>query len=223
MSEREVARALARVRENLRRYPLLPFTDSSAPSVVSIVTGAPVVGSWWGHPSGRLIYEVGEALDSTRDLLLLKLWRGKQTLVDRRLWPPLVRIGRARDPWQISDLTDVSLRLLDEIERGRKGRTDAPALTANSPVFREALRALEKRLLVITRSVHSSTGAHALEGLSWASWSRSAGVPSFEGTVAAARRALEAASGQLAPGTEPWRLLPWGRSGQDLERLNRIA
>jgi len=214
VSDGELRPPLSRVRRDLRRFGLLPVTDSKVPSLVSIVAGAPVSGSWWGHPAGRLIYHVGEALDADPGVLVVRLWRGKRTLIHRRLWPAIVRIGRARTAWQLAGLSPVTLQLLARVEREKTVRSDhlPPDFPTGSQPFRSALRDLEQRLLVLTRSVHTSSGAHALEAESWAAWSVNARPARFLGSVASAQLAIEDAARRLSAGIDPRRLFPWGRS-----------
>lgn len=190
---------------------MLPFSDPTVPSVVSIVVGGPVAGSWWGHPAGRLVYQIGEELEGDSDIQLVKLWRGKLTLVHRSLWSPLVRVGRARAPWQTTGLSEPGRLLLDFVERTRTIRSDAlpTDFPAGSHAFRPALRDLERRLLVLTRSVHTTTGAHALEAESWAAWSTRVRPVRFVGSVESAQLLLENAARRLAPNSDPRRAFPW--------------
>jgi len=206
--------SLLRVKRELRRLGLLPFTDPTSPSLVSIVAGAPVSGSWWGHPAGQAIYRVGEALESDPDTLLLRLWRGKQTLVDRRLWPALERVGSARATWQVTGLSAAGRRLLAQVDQAgllRSGRlgSDISSRSRGSPL---ALRDLGERLLVLTRSVHTPSGAHALEAEGWSAWRTRVGSPRYRGSVSSARLQLEEAARQLTPGIDPRPLFPWGQS-----------
>jgi len=192
----------------------LPFADSTAPSLVTIVAGVPVAGSWWGHPAGQAVYRVGEAIESDKDVLVVRLWRGKLTLVHRRLWPALLRVGGARADWQMEGLSAGGRHLLSLVEKVGLLRSDAlpPDFSPGYSVFRPALRDLERRLLVLTRSVHTPRGAHALEAESWLAWRRRVRTPPFPGTWPSAQRRLEAAARFLQPGVEPRPFFPWGRS-----------
>ncbi len=204
---------ISRVRKDLQQHGLLPFTDWEAPSLVSMVAGGPVSGSWWGDPAGQLIYEVGEALYSDPDVLVVRLWLGKLTLVHRCLWPPLLRIGKARAAWQIDGLSEVASQLLARVEREKIVRSDH--LPVDFPWgtqgFRTGLRSLDRRLLVLTRSVHTRTGAHALEAESWKAWGARTRSPPFPKSVASAQLVIEHAARRLTPGVEPHLSLPWGR------------
>jgi hypothetical protein len=201
------------VRREIVQGGILPFSDPVAPSLVSIVAGEHVSGSWWGHPAGQSIYQVAESLEAAIDVAVLKLWKRKQTLIHRRLWPALVRVGAARSAWQLNGLTEVSRRLLAQIDRLGSIRSDQLPIDFEKGYhgYRTALRALEGRMLVCTRSVHTNTGAHALEGESWASWAARTRTPKFKGSVLSAERLLEEAAQHLTPETDSRRFLPWGR------------
>ena len=204
---------VTRVRNTVRRYGLLPFSDPSVPSLVSLVAGMAVAGSWWGHPAGHQIYAVGEALENDRDIRSVKLWRGKVTLVHRRLWPALVRIGEARAPWQLDGIGPAGLRLLAQVERDGTVRSDQEPVRFpdGSRGVRAALHDLDRRLLILGSSVHTITGTHALEAQSWVFWKAATGIDRFSGTVEAAERVIEAAAAPLTPGIEVRALFPWGR------------
>ncbi|MFZ1023998.1 MAG: hypothetical protein WAN87_07680, partial [Thermoplasmata archaeon] len=118
-----------------------------------------------------------------------------------------------RSKWQLSNLGEIPRRLLAQIDRDGTIRSDRlPAdFDGGYPGHRTALRTLEGRLLVLTRSVHTSSGAHALEGESWASWSTRTRTPRFNGSVLSAERRIEEAAQFLTPGVDSRRFLPWGR------------
>ena len=75
----------------LARWGLLLLSDARYPSLASVIAGAPVRGSWWGHPKGRAIFNASCALE--RDAEAPKLVNGKVTFVHRRLWPALAGAG----------------------------------------------------------------------------------------------------------------------------------
>ena len=57
------------------------------------MAGERIRGSWWGHPRGREIYRLSEAVTDSGEVLLCTLVDGKVTYVHRRLWPALVRLA----------------------------------------------------------------------------------------------------------------------------------
>jgi hypothetical protein len=209
--DRSLARSLAKARGLVRRYGLVPFSDPRCPSIVSVVAGTPLTGSWWGHPAGQLIYQVGEALEGDPDILFVKLWRGKVTLLHRRMWPALLRVVTARAGWQTDGLGLAPRRLLALIDHELAVRSDflPKDLAGGVQGFRPALRELERRLLVLTRSAHRDSGAHALVGESWGSWAKRSRVALYRGPVDSAQQELEAAATQLAPETPVSGSFPW--------------
>ena len=186
----------------LERHDLLLMTDARLPCLVALIAGGPVRGSWWGHPKGKRIFAAGLELEDHRDVAAVKLVSGKATFVHRRLWPALLAVATAREPWQIRGLPAAARRLLDRVAAA--GRLRAAALRGG----RESARALEERLLVHARSVHTESGAHELELESWSQWSAARGVtPSGDGRLGRTRledalRRIEAATG--GSGKLPW-------------------
>src|SRR5580765_8619681 len=73
---------------------VLASARGPVPSFAEAVAGEPIVGSWWAHPKGKQIYRALGALDDCDDIHCFKLVDGKVTLVHRRVWPALVRLGR---------------------------------------------------------------------------------------------------------------------------------
>jgi hypothetical protein len=157
----------------LRRYGLLLESDSKLPSVVSLVAGKPIAGSWWGHPSGGAIYREVNKLADRSDVVLLKLLNGKVTFVLDRLWPHVYAIGCCGEPWQVSGLSPQSQRLVELVRRNGLIRTDDPRsrLAAGSRISAVALD-LERRLLVLGTQVHTETGRHVKSLESWPHWAR---------------------------------------------------
>ena len=159
MATGNVERQAARVFRELERVGLLLETDSTLPSLVALVAGGPVRGSWWGHPLGHTIFATGEALFAHRDVLLARLVSGKATWIHRRLWPALCAVARSREPWQTTGLSAGAKALLETIDRDGLAR-------ATGTVARE----LEIRLLARGEQEHTESGRHAkvLEG--WDRW-----------------------------------------------------
>jgi hypothetical protein len=157
----------------LRRYGLLLESDPRLPSVVSLVAGKPIAGSWWGHPSGGAIYrEVNKLADRT-DVVLLKLLNGKVTFVLDTLWPHVYAVGTCGEAWQVGGLSPPSQRLFGLVRRHGLIRTDDPRsrLAAGSRVSAAALD-LERRLLVLGVQVHTESGRHVKSLESWPHWAR---------------------------------------------------
>jgi hypothetical protein len=154
-----VERQAAAVLRELERHGVLLETDANLPSLVALVAGGPVRGSWWGHPLGHTIFATGETLFQNRDVLLAKLISGKATWVHRRLWPALLAAALSREGWQTDGLTREARALLDDVERDGQAR-------ATGAVARE----LEVRLLARGEQAHTASGKHAKVLESWSRW-----------------------------------------------------
>lgn len=72
---------------------VLQAARGPVPSLAEAVAGGPIRGSWWGHPKGRQIFRVAEAICESPDVLVCKFVEGKITYIHRRLWPALVRLA----------------------------------------------------------------------------------------------------------------------------------
>ena len=82
----DLARALDFVREH---GVVLVSAKGPAPKLTEAIAGEAIKGSWWGHPKGKQIYAVLEAVSDDADVLVCRLVDDKLTLVHRRLWPAL--------------------------------------------------------------------------------------------------------------------------------------
>jgi hypothetical protein len=116
-------------------------------ALIDVVAGEPVRGSWWGHPSGKVIFRALETLREDRDVFLCKLLAGKQTYVHRRLWPALLRLQAEASLWPTPSAP--ALQLLSRVER-------EGAVPATGPLRLQ----LERSLKVVARSEHTASGAH---------------------------------------------------------------
>jgi hypothetical protein len=70
---------------------VLQSAHGPIPNLAEYVAGEPIRGSWWGHKSGHAIYAVLNQVRDSPDVVALRLFNGKITLVHRRVWPALVR------------------------------------------------------------------------------------------------------------------------------------
>jgi hypothetical protein len=183
----------------LARNQLLLKQDKVVPNVVGILTGESLSTSWWSHPKARLIFAVLSQLADHPDVLFAKLLYRKDTLIHRPLWPALLAVGLAREPWQARGLSDDAKRLLERVDRG-----EDPVRAAG-----EAVRELEVRLLATTREVHTESGRHAMAIESWQTWTARVGCgPAL--SVPDARNALEGAAARIGA---PPKALPWPTPG----------
>lgn len=192
--DRQVERAL----RELERDGLLLETDAKLPSLVALVAGGPVRGSWWGHPLGHTIYATGAALREHPDVLFVKLVAGKSTLVHRRLWPAVLAVARAGEAWQMDGLSDEARALRARVER--EGQ-----VAASGPPARE----LETRLLVCGADVHSESGGHARALESWGRWSKRVGLTVIRVSAEEGRAELDLALAEINGRCAGSARLPW--------------
>lgn len=75
------------------------------PTLVDAIAGAPVKGSWWGHPEGKRIFALLQQLAHDEDVLTCRLVDSKLTLVHRRLWPELAAAAPLLAPGQLARVT----------------------------------------------------------------------------------------------------------------------
>jgi len=229
VNEPGVDEALVQARAALERFGLLLLSDPALPSLVGIIVGEPLRASWWGHPRGGLIYRAMNALDDDAAVLSTKLVAGKVTYVHRRLWRAIVRLGSAREEWQMHGLSEGASWLLEHVAEEGELRTDLvvppPGVRLQRRVA-DAARELERRLLVHSSEMHTPSGAHAKVLQTWANWASAAGVEKARGlTPGTARVQLEAAAERLAETTAggeavlPWR--PASRAAAGKRRMGR--
>jgi len=72
---------------------MLESARGPLPSVAELVAGEPIRGSWWAHAASHAIYDVVNTLADSPDVVRTRLVNGRVTLIHRRLWPALVRVG----------------------------------------------------------------------------------------------------------------------------------
>jgi hypothetical protein len=89
-----------------RHGVVLQSARGPAPSLAEAVAGAPIRGSWWGHPAGQEIFAVLSAVCDSPEVLYCRLLGGKVTLVHRRLWPALVRLASRFDPAHLAAIRE---------------------------------------------------------------------------------------------------------------------
>ncbi len=199
--------------EELQRQTILLATDRRLPSVTTLVAGEPVRGSWWGHPSAHAIFQVLEQLAVHRDVAVTKLVSGKVTYVHRILWSALIGVGSAREPWQLDGLTPAAGSLLGLIATDGSLRTDRlpPSSGIDPKAAGEAIRELERNLLICSQQIHTSRGAHAKLLESWERWASRVGFVEERLKPSEGRRKLEEALLNLNRRYGGRGRLPWQR------------
>lgn len=184
----------------LKKYGLLLQTDANLPSVCALVAGEPVRGSWWGHPRSQEMFNAISDLEDHADVLVTKLVSHKVTYLHRSLWPALIGVGRAREPWQVGPLSREARQLLREVDR-KPVLTDRRVSKAGSE--------LERNLLVSVEQFHTESGSHARRLESWDRWS---GRTGYSGEVTAtdvAKLRLEVIVASLNRQFNARGFLPW--------------
>jgi len=184
--------------DRLREFDLLLSTDPKFPSLSGLVVGDVGGRSWWAHPEAKKMYDLSCKLSDSPDVLMAKLISGKVTYIHRPLWPAMVAIGTAREPWQMDGLSKEAKTLLK--------KTDSRGEVCASG---DAVRELETRLLACAVSVHTEQGSHAKEVRSWQAWGKSVRLGKVKLTPAEAMAQIEAVVARLnkqfgAAGTLPW-------------------
>jgi len=154
-AERATDLALAQ----LEQHGLLLMQDAAFPSLVSLIAGEPIVGSWWSHPRNRVIYDVLQALMDKS--LVVKLIAGKRTFVHRRLWPAVCAVGESNAPWQRDKLRPDALELLARVRACDALRTDIAEPLSSGRKVGAVATDLEKRILIHATDEHTEAGNHA--------------------------------------------------------------
>ena len=185
--------------DRLQEFDLLLDTDPKFPSVTGLTVGDTGGHSWWAHPQAKQMYGLSCALFDHPDVLLVKLISRKVTFIHRPLWPAIVAIGTAREPWQMDGLSKEAKALLNKTDK------DAKVESSGDPV-----RELETKLLAHAASVHTERGFHMKEVQSWKAWARTAKLGKVKLTPAIAKAQLESVVARLnqqcgAKGTLPWK------------------
>jgi hypothetical protein len=180
----------------LHEHGLLLQQDKRLPDVAAAVAGEPIRGSWWAHPRAHAIFACLSELEQHPDTLVIKLVAGKVTFIHRRLWPAVLAIGVAREPWQFAGLAAGARDLYAAVEQ--QGMLMVAGRSAKE---------LERHLLVHSAQVHTDTGHHELRMERWDLWADRVGADTTL-SAQAGRKQLEAAVLALG-GTAA--LLPWPR------------
>ena len=195
MATESTEEALRQTVDALERTGLLFLHDARKPSLTAMVAGAPIKGSWWGHPSGKRIFQVANALEDEGQALFVPLLSAKVTLVHPRLWPALVSVGESRAGWQVDSLSSKARELLEEVDRTGRVRASGPSS-----------KTLARALLVHAEQVHTAGGSHATELVSWSAV-REAREIAERLDEDTGRRALEEAAATMDAALA----LPWAR------------
>lgn len=158
---------LAAIEKYLQEYGLLLVVDNEFPSYVTMITGEPIKGSWWGHPQGNFIYNSLNQFLDRPNILELKFLNRKTTLMEARHWGALVTIGSSEAPWQTLGLSALHLQLFNEVRTQGVLRTDEYRSSLTVSEIGKLASKLEERLLIYSESIHTESGKHARVLYSW--------------------------------------------------------
>jgi len=166
----KMKKELSKVYSEFEKYGLLLLSDPELPSLVTMIAGEPVKGSWWGHPKGNLIYNLSQELEDDTDILIVKLLNKKITYVHKRHWNALFSIVLEKSDWQIKGLKPDHKNLFRTIQkRGSVRADDASFKNTPTEIGKQASK-LEERLLVYSQSLHTESGKHVRQLKSWESY-----------------------------------------------------
>ncbi len=165
----ETDAASTRVFAELERRELLLQAGREFASVANIVAGEEIRGSWWAHPKSNLIYWVCQDLEAHPRIAEARLLAGKVTQLWDTLWPHVAAIALARDAWQMDGLSATARELLTRVDE-EPVRTDTLAWKSTREKKADVVRLLERRLLVNADELHTDSGKHAKQLVSWRAW-----------------------------------------------------
>ncbi len=186
---------VARARDEIEKRGILLMADATHPSLTLLIAGEPIKGSWWGHRDGKMIFNVGSELGEDLGVLCVPLVAGKLSFVDRRLFPALLAVATEAAEWQRTGLSPEAKALLKALRKEGEARA--------VPETKAAVKELETRLLALSRSEHTETGAHQKVLTAWTVVAAERGIDLSDLPDAeAARATLEAAS--PAGARMPW-------------------
>jgi hypothetical protein len=158
------------VLDYLRKLGVLLEADRAFPSITGIMVREPIKGSWWSHPMANEIYVLSKRLLHHPDTIFLRLLSGKTTYVHRRLWPELIAIATAQEPWQLAALPTSAKSMLKTVEDRGSLRMDELKGARTAKEKGADARTLELRLLVFGDDVHSASGMHVKRIETWEHW-----------------------------------------------------
>ena len=157
----------------LQSHGLILLQDKTLPSVVSLVAGEAVSGSWWSHRASHGIFACVQQLKHRPDVTATHLVDKKITFIHRKLWPALLAVAEGREKWQTRGLSDECRALLQRVEQ-------EGSLHATGP----AARHLQERLLVHGEEEHTEKGSHGQVLRTWAEWRKTRALPAGTGMKA---------------------------------------
>ena len=192
----------------LEESGLLLVMGLEIPDVCRLVTSRRIKGSWWGDPAGQEIFAVSEMLSDHADITVTKLISGKVTFVHRKLWQKLVAVGKARDEWQMRNVTSQGKLLLRQLDKEGQLITNKLGSSFGKRPG-DTARELELRLLVHSDQVHTDSGSHAKILETWEHWAKRIGLRGKSLDSEHARRFFEKRIDEINKKNAGFGRLPW--------------
>lgn len=151
---------------------LLVQGQAEAPSVADLLAGAPVTtrGYSWDYVPA---WTLREELAARDDVALVKLLRGRSTLVQRRLWPAVESLARAARVGVLADRGAPGRReLLEAIERspGASGDALKRVCGLSGPEFQRRKNDLAAWLCVVGEDQDDALVGHHTHDCVWSPW-----------------------------------------------------
>jgi hypothetical protein len=186
------------VEAELDRLGLLLQHDAELASATTLLAGAAIAGSWWGHPLGKQLYEWLSEFEHGAGALSLKLVNGKVTYVAARLWPAVLALVAKGAAERVKGLTSAGKALQKRVLAAGGARGDAwdVAGCASAKEFAAAAKELDAAYLVHVDSVHTASGAHTKVLTPWPVWAEARRVVPLA-SRSAAEQALRSAVERL--------------------------
>ena len=196
---------LGALEKELDRIGLLLQHDAELPSATALLAGAPIAGSWWGHPLGKQLYEWLSEFERGAGALSLKLVNGKVTYVAARLWPAILVLVSAGAGERVTSLTAPAKALQKRLLAVGSARGDefVAAGFASAKEFTAAAKELELAQLAHVDSVHTPSGAHTKVLTAWAAWGKAHALGPAPPRLAAGEALREAVASLSANAKRP--------------------
>lgn len=116
---------------------VLASARGPVPTLTHAIAGEDIRGSWWGHPQGKRIFAVLQAVSSDPDILVCRLVDNKITLVHGRLWPALLAAAPLLDPARLARVSQ------EHTERGHHENAETPFPDWAPPEAAQAARLID--------------------------------------------------------------------------------
>jgi hypothetical protein len=200
---------LTKVYAELKRHGLLLLSDPVLPSLVTLIAGESVKGSWWGHPRENLIYNLSQQLEDDPEILVVKLVNKKITYIHRRHWGALFSIAIEKSDWQMKGLLTEHKSLLRIIQKKGVLRADETFLKRTPTEIGKYASKLEEKLLVYSQSVHTESGKHVRLLKSWESLAKQIKFSFDKMKIAEAHEYFEKVLVDWSPGSQKDVKVPW--------------